>query len=89
MFQYYFATAKLGRSLNFLSENLCFLRSNMMFMYGIICLNTWMQERQLVGICLTSDHKISEKKDVNHFFLLGPSQGKILNGVLKLGTNQV
>ena len=28
-----------------LSENLCFLRSNI-FMYDVVCLNTWMQERQ-------------------------------------------
>ena len=33
MFQYYFVTGKLGRSLNWLSKNLCFLHSNMMFMH--------------------------------------------------------
>ena len=49
MFQYYFSTAKLGRNLNKLSENLSFLRnvrSNMMFMYDVVRLNTCMQERQ-------------------------------------------
>ena len=44
MFQYYFVMAKLGRSLNWLIENLYFLHSNMMFMYDVVCLNTWMQE---------------------------------------------
>ena len=36
MLQYHFATEKLGRSLNLLSENLCFLHSNVMFMYNVV-----------------------------------------------------